>query len=203
MGPAPLSCPRCGGAAQPSPGPQRCAACGGAFALYVGAALDPSVPVPAPNPHAPIVKVRSAGLATHRFGVIEPLGVAEGELDPIVATMQMDKAGVAWGDVCSISVWRAPDWVELVAALLVPVPLGLLLLVLAVTVGPGFAFGGLPFALLGAFMVYRAVVRQRHYARVVGRYRTVTIRFDRPGWRRELFHNELLRRAGLPPAPIP
>jgi hypothetical protein len=52
-------------------------------------------------------------------------------------------------------------------------------------------------------MFHRALGRRKHFARIVGRYGLITIRFDRPGWRRLRFHSELLRRAGIRDAPIP
>lgn len=105
--------------------------------------------------------------------------------------------------VSSIAVWRQLDVFELVIALLVPIPLALLGWVLTITAGIGALFLAVPFTALGAFMIYRAVVRQKHFVRVVGRWGGIRIRFDRPGWKRERFHAELLRRAGLPQAPIP
>ncbi|MCA9589746.1 MAG: hypothetical protein KC657_30795 [Myxococcales bacterium] len=202
FGPSPFTCPRCDAPSAPSRDVQTCARCGGAFTLHAGAAHDASIVVPPPNALVPIVKVRSAGLATHHFGVIEPLGVAEGELDPIIASVAMDKSGVAWGDVVSIAVWRKPDWVELVVAILLAAPFALGFLVGSFAL-PVLFVVSVPLTLLTAWMIHRAVKVQRNYARIVGRYRTITIRFDRPGRRRRLFHSELLRRAGLPDAPIP
>lgn len=72
-----------------------------------------------------------------------------------------------------------------------------------ISAGVGFLALALPFTLLAAFMIHRAVVRQKNFARICGRYGHVTIRFDRPGWRRRRFHGELLRRAGLRDSPIP
>jgi hypothetical protein len=200
--PSPFSCPRCDAPSTPSRAVQTCARCGGAFTLHAGAAHDPSIVLPPPNAIVPIVKVRSAGLATHHFGVIEPLGVAEGELDPIIASVALDKSGVAWGDVVSIAVWRKPDWVELAVAIVLAAPFSLGLLAGSFAL-PGLLVVSLPLTLLTGWMIYRALKIQKNYARIVGRYRTITIRFDRPGRRRRLFHGELLRRAGLPDAPIP
>lgn len=198
-----MSCPRCGHAATPAAGPQTCSSCRGTFALHPGAASDPSVVPPPPHPSLETIRVRSAGAFTYRFGAVEPLGVAEGTLDPVIAVGEMDRNGVAWPDVVSIAVWRKPDWVELVIAILVPIPLALLGWVLVFAASAGFLFLALPFTLVGAFMVHRAMLRKKHFARVVGRWGPIEIRFDRPGWRRQRFHSELLRRAGLRDSPIP
>lgn len=146
--------------------------------------------------------MKSASVMTYRYGVLESLGVAEGQTDPVTGFIPMDKAGVAYPDVVSLAVWRKPDWVALVVALLVPVPFTLVMAVAAFST-PGFLFAALPFALLSAWMIYLAIGFQRSYVRVVGRYRTLEIRFDRPLLRRRKFHDELLRRCGLPPAAIP
>lgn len=198
----PFMCPRCHAPASASPAPQVCTACRGKFALYPGAASDPSVVPPPPTNDRP-VKVRSAGVFSYRFGLVEAFGVAEGELDPVVAMLPTNKNGVAWPDILSIAVWRVPDWVELVVATLVPVPLAVLFLALSFGQSPGFLVLAVPFSLLGGFMLHRALKRRRHFLRVVGRYGVVTLRFDRPGWRRARFHREVLRRAGLRDAAIP
>lgn len=93
--------------------------------------------------------------------------------------------------------------VELVIAILIPAPLALLFWTTVFTAGAGFLALALPFTALAAFMIHRAAFRKRHFARVVGRWGAIEIRFDRPGWKRKQFHSELLRRAGLRDAPIP
>lgn len=146
--------------------------------------------------------MKSAGVMTYRFGVLESLGVSEGQTDPVTGFIPMDKSGVAYGDIVSIAVWRKPDWVAFVIALLVPVPIALLSLVGALET-PFFAVTALLFGSLGGWMIYLAMFFQRAYARVIGRYRTIEIRFDRPIWKRTRFHDELLRRAGIGPRPLP
>jgi hypothetical protein len=200
---ATMSCPRCGYPATPGAGPQTCQTCRGTFALYPGAASDPSVVPPPPHPALEIIKVRSAGAFQYRFGAVEPLGVAEGTLDPVIAVGEMDRNGIAWPDVASIAIWRKPDYVELGVAIFIPLPLALLFWFMVFAASAGFLILALPFTALGAFMVYRAMFRKKHFARIVGRYGMIEIRFDRPGWRRQRFHAELLRRAGLRDAPIP
>lgn len=187
----------------PAAGAQTCQTCRKAFALYPGAATDGRVVPPPPHPALEIIKVRSAGGFTYRFGVVEPLGVAEGTLDPVIAVGELDRNGIAWPDIVSIAVWRKLDIVEIVIAILIPLPLALLGWGLTIGVGAGALFLALPFTALTAFMVYRAAFRKKHFVRVVGRWGPITIRFDRPGWKTKRFHAELLRRAGLPDAPIP
>jgi hypothetical protein len=199
-----MSCPRCGAETAPARAPQRCAACGGAFALYPGYASDPSVVPPPPDQRRPRVEVKAAGVFQYRLGVVEHIGVSEGATDPITGLIPVEQSGVMYPDIVSIAVWRKPDWMELVIALLVPVPITLSLLAVAIlNESIGAAIPAALFALLSALMIRRAMSTQRHFVRVVGRYRVITVRFDRPGWRRRRFHDELLARAGLPPAPIP
>jgi hypothetical protein len=198
-----MSCPRCGYPATPAAGPQTCQTCRGDFALYPGAASDPSVVPPPAHPALESIRVRSAGVATYRFGVVDPLGVSEGALDPVIAVGEIERSGIAWQDIMSIAVWRKLDIVELVIAILIPAPLALLFWLTVFTSSAGFLVLALPFTALAAFMIHRAVGRKKHFVRVAGRWGVIEIRFDRPGWKRKRFHSELLRRAGLRDAPIP
>jgi hypothetical protein len=198
-----MTCPLCGYPASPAAGPQTCRTCRGSFALYPGAASDPSVVPPPPHPALESIRVRSAGAVTYRFGVVDPLGVSEGTLDPVIAVGEIERNGIAWNDIVSIAVWRKLDVVELVIAIFIPVPLALLGWFLVVSSGAGALFLALPFSALAAFMIHRAVGRKKHFVRIVGRWGPIQIRFDRPGWKRKRFHAELLRRAGLRDAPIP
>lgn len=198
-----MTCPHCGYPTTPSGAPQTCTTCRKVFALYPGAATDPSVVPPPPNPALDIIQVRSAGAATYSFGAVEPYGVAQGTLDPVIAVGEVSRNGIGWGEIASIAVWRKLDIVELFIAILIPVPLALLFWFLTFATGAGFLAGALPFSALAAFMIYRAVGRKKHFVRVVGRWGAIEIRFDRPGWKRKRFHSELLRRAGLRDAPIP
>lgn len=146
--------------------------------------------------------MKAAGLVSYRLGIVEAEGVAAGDTDPVLGMIPMDKSGVAHGDILTISVWRKIDVLALVVALLVPVPLALLGLAATLESVAGL-FLLVPFGTLGAWMLYRALGIRRNFVRVVGRYRAIEIRFDKPSWRRRKFHDELLRRAGLPPAEIP
>ncbi len=201
--PESLTCPRCGAGATPSPTVQTCGLCKGAFTLRAGALLDPTTPPPPVDPRLPRVVVKSAGIVLMRQGVLAAEGVLEGTLDPFVALIPMDQAGIRYGDIVSVAVWRKIDVLRLVVALVIPVPLTLLLLYAAVASAAAFLIGALPFALISAYMLYRSLGLQAHMMRVAGSTRVLTIRFDSPLWRRRQFHDELLRRAGISSAPIP
>jgi hypothetical protein len=199
---AAFGCPRCQRPGTPAPGPQICAGCGKPYALHAGAALDPNVVPPPPDPTAERVKVRSAAVVTYRLGVVDVLGVSEGMADPVTGLIPIDEAGVAYTDIFTVTVWRKIDIVELVVASLIPLPLTLLFLWGAFS-APGFLVGALLFGAIGGWMLYRALGARANHVRVVGRYRTIKVRFDRPIRRRQRFHAELLRRAGIAPSAIP
>ena len=74
---------------------------------------------------------------------------------------------------------------------------------LGISQSPVFLIFGLPLLLGTGWMFYRAIMIKAHMTRIVGGARTIEIRFDAPIWRRKKFHDELLRRAGISPAPIP
>lgn len=192
------SCPRC---LFPSPafGLQVCRSCGRPFSLYAGACADPSI---VPAPAGPKVEVKTPATFTLRYGVLDERGVAEGMLDPVIGMLPVDSQGVAWGDIVSIAVWRTISWIDLVFAVLIPMPLGALFLALALE-APGALAGAAVFGAITAFLLYRAVVVQACRARVIGRYRTIVVRFDRPLRRRQTFHDELVRRAGQTPLALP
>ncbi|HEY8038694.1 MAG TPA: hypothetical protein VIF15_02835, partial [Polyangiaceae bacterium] len=106
-------------------------------------------------------------------------------------------------DVITIAVWRKVDVVRLVVALVIPLPVTILLVVGAVTAWLGLLVPAAFFAAIVAYMLYRALGLRAHHLRVAGVWRTITIRFDSPMWRRRRFHDELLRRAGIAPSAIP
>jgi hypothetical protein len=201
--PVAFACPRCSAPASPSNAAQPCARCRGLFVLRAGARLDPSAVPPPFDPRLPRIIVKSAGIVLLKRGMVAPEGVSEGTLDPITGMIPMDQAGVLYPDIFTICVWRKIDVVRLVFALVIPVPISLYLLVMAVAVHPAFAIGAAPFVLSSAYMLYRAVGLKANMVRVAGGSRMITIRFDSPMWRRRRFHDELLRRAGLSPSQIP
>lgn len=120
-----FSCPHCQYPASPARAAQTCSACRTTFALYAGAATDPSVVPPAPTPATQAIKgplgerlhasVRDRGSARRRGG----------RARPVVARLALDKNGVAWHDVVSVTVWRRPDFVELAVAIIIPTPIAL------------------------------------------------------------------------------
>jgi hypothetical protein len=197
-----MTCPRCQAPAQPSPAVQACGSCGKTFTLRAGRLLDPSVVPPQPDPRAPNVRVKSAGVVLYKMGEVSAFGVSEGVLDPVTGLIPMDQSGVAYPDIYSVAVWRKPDIVRLVVTLLITLPLTALFAV-ATFSSVGFLILAVPFAALLAYGLWGALGRKVNMVRVVGAYRTVTVRFDGPWWRRRRFHDELLRRAGISPSPIP
>ena len=201
--PAALTCPRCDAPAQPAADVQRCSRCGGAFTLRAGALLDPAVRPPPVDPRAPRLKSRSAGALAYRIAAVEAQGVVEGMCDPVTGAIPLDTEGVAWGDIFTVAVWRKPDIKQLVLAILFPIPITLLCLWGVIASTPWLLLGAVPFGLVAALMLYHALGAQTHRARVAGRFRTITVRFDRPLRRRRRFHDELLRRAGIAPGAIP
>ena len=200
-----LSCPRCKAPASPSSAVQRCARCGGAFTLHVGWALDPSTPLPPYDRALPSIRVKSSVQMVLQTGVVAAEGVMLGELDPVIGLVATNETGVMFPDVGSVAVHRTIDFVSLVVAVLVPLPIAgsLVSIGLQPDAPYGFLVVAALFALLAAWMIYRAAFIRKHWVRVVGRYRTIAIRFDTPLRRRRAFHAELLRRAGIAPAPIP
>jgi len=154
--------------------------------------MDPTL---VPSPSGPKIQVKSPGAFLMRYGVIDERGVAEGALDPVVAMVPVDTSGVAWHDIVSIAFWRSVAWTDLVVALIVPLPIAFGLGWLA-TKAAGAAIPALFFAFLGGLLLWRALGVKKCQARVIGRYRTIVVRFDRPFYRRQQFHDELARRAG-------
>ncbi len=198
-----LGCPKCGMSAQGATGIIACAACGLSFALHPGARLDGRV-VPVPfDPRAERVKVTSNGIVLRKMGLVAPEGVSEGTLDPVTGYIPIDQNGVYFGDIFTVAIWRKVDVLRLVTVAILPFPLALLFVSLGITQSPAFLAFGAPFVLGTAWMIYRAFKIKVHMARIVGGARTIEVRFDAPLWRRKKFHDELLRRAGIAPAPIP
>lgn len=161
--------------------------------------LDPSL---VPSPGGEKLQVKSPGVFLMRYGVLDERGVAEGALDPVIGMVPVDTSGVAWHDIVSIAFWRSIAWTDLIVAFLIPLPIAFGLGWLA-TNATGAAIPAALFALLGGVLLWRALVVKKCQARVVGRYRTIVVRFDRPFWRRHRFHDELARRAGISAGPMP
>ncbi len=179
---------------------QKCTSCQREVVLRAGAVLDQSV-VPVPlDPTAPKIVVRSAGLVLLKQGVVSFEGVTHGHLDPVTGFIPLDQAGVRYSEILSVAVWRNLDWVRLVIALLFIAPLTLITVVGSFSIH-GLVVLALPFVAFQSYLVYKIVIVRRHWVRVVGTYRTLTIQFDTPLRRRRKFIDELFRRAGLGPRP--
>lgn len=205
-GPDPLTCPGCGDFATPKAGAQVCPRCQRRFTLTAGPALDPAAVPRAPNPMTTQLFVRWSIVVTYRVGRLDPLGITSGTLDPVAGIASLDEVAIGFQDVCSIAVWRRVAWTEVVAGCLVPLPVALFFLYCAVSVAakaPGGAavlgLLGLLFGVLAAFMLRRGLVVGRRYARVVGRWRELTVRFEK----NPSFYDELFRRCGLAAPPVP
>ncbi len=203
-----FDCPSC---AVPAPalGTNVCGKCGLRYAVYPGYAADPSVVPPPPQGNVERLRVKAPGMLMMRFAALEPMGVADGDLDPLIAQAELGKNGVAYPDVVSLTLWRKRDYVDVAVGALIPLPLGFALSLAALTsvqshqTTPALVLGvAAAFFLSGAaFLMHRGLLVQKHLARVVGRYRVLQLRFDRGP--RERFRNELLRRIGLPPSDMP
>ncbi len=198
-----LGCPKCGIGAQAATGILTCTGCGLVYALHAGARADSRV-VPVPfDQRAERVKAVSNGIVLRKMALVAPEGVSEGTLDPVTGYIPIEQNGVYFGDIFTIAVWRKVDVLKLVATAILPFPLALLFVSLGITQHPVFLAFGAPFVLGTAWMTYRAFKIKVHMARVVGSTRTIEVRFDAPIWRRKKFHDEMLRRAGIAPSPIP
>lgn len=200
--PQALQCPRCGAGATPADGVQRCA-CRQRFVLRAGAFLDRSVVPPAPDPAAETVVVKSSATLRH-YGRLDPDAVAEGTLDPVFARLPMTTTKLSYRAIYTIAVWKQTAWRSLLAILLVPAPFTWALFALWRSApGPGLLGLALAMAALTLGSLGSVLFIPSHYVRVVGAKDTLVIRFDRPLFRRQKFHDELLRRAGVSPSPLP
>jgi hypothetical protein len=199
-----MTCPRCGAQAAFARGPQRCGACNKPFALHAGRLSDSHVLPPPFDPNAKSIRVKSAGLVLLKMGEVTAHGVAEGTLDPVTGMLPMEQAGVLFGDIKSIAVWRKVDVVRVIAALIAPAPIALALLAGAVAGAPWPVLViGLVFAAITAALLRRAIVVGANMMRVAGAYRTIVVRFDTMWNDPKRFHDEVLRRAGIPESPLP
>lgn len=159
--------------------------------------MDASVVPPPFDPTLPVVRVKWASTFTYKFGELQPHGVGTGDNDPILGMIAMDSSGVLFPDIVYVAFWRKLGWLEAVLATFTLLPITLALSAATIR-SPAVSLATLPFAALTAWVYYQAFVIRHQWVRVVGRYRTIEIRFDRPLWRRKRFYAELLRRTGLP-----
>jgi len=186
--------------------PQSCARCSKRFTLSAGPALDGSVIAPMPHPHAFPINLKWSILVTYRFAVLEPMGVTSGTLDPVVAVAPIEQTSVGYPDVVSIAVWKKLAIPDLIAGLLVPLPIALLCAWGAIaSVTHSVGFGAFMFLLTAGFglltwvLFRRGFVVGRRQARIVGRWASFTVPFEKV----PAFHSELFRRCGIPAPPIP
>jgi hypothetical protein len=186
--------------------PQACGRCAKRFTLSAGAALEGSIMPPPPHPAAFRINLKWSILVTYRFATLEPAGVTSGTLDPVVGMAAIDSAGVAYADVVSIAVWRRLAWPELICGFLMPLPIALWAAYgAAVTVTKSAGFAGFCllmaalFGLLTFWLLRRGFVIGRRRARIVGRWASFTVPFDKS----PAFYEELFRRSGIVAPPIP
>ena len=204
---SPVSCPWCNVATSPSAAAQTCVACKRQFTLSAGPALDANVIAPPPDLRAMKISIRWSAVVTYNFATLDVGGVTSGMLDPVIAVAPIDQVGIAFPDVVSIAVWRKIGWSNLIVGILVPLPIGLLMTVLGASIvlkapGAGAIVGliGLAFLGLAALMIRRGVIVGRRQARVVGRAgQRFVVQFDKS----PAFYDQLFRRCGLTPPPIP
>ena len=198
----PFSCPRCKAAASAAVGIQTCGGCGQTFVLRAGVRVDPNVRVPPIDPTQKQIKTTSAGMFVRSANIVAPAGVMQGTLDPVTGMIPMDTSGVAYNDLVSIAVWRQLDVVRLVLLVIICGPLALGLALGTIAFLPA-AIATVPLLALIVLGFYQTIVIRKNLARIVGSTRILVVQFDAPMWRRQRFHDEMLRRAGLSPTPIP
>jgi hypothetical protein len=198
-----LICPKCNAGAMPNQQTQRCPKCGLEFLLLAGAALDPTITPAQFDPNALRIKVKSAGIALMTTSTLDPLGLTSGEMDPVTGMIPISQSGIAYPNVATLAVWRRIDIKEIFVACILPIPIAIGLTLVGVISAPGMLPFALLFMLISAFMLYRGFGRRANFVRVCGSGRSLRVRFDRPGWRRQKFYAELMRRCGLPFIEIP
>ncbi len=204
---SPVACPRCNAAAVPRELVQQCAGCGRSFTLSAGPAMDSSVLPPHWQLAGPNINLKWSVVVTYRYAALDPGGVTYGTLDPVVGVAPIEQRGIPFGDVLTLTVWRDTGWVEPIIGILVPIPIAAFFVyttVLAAIKGSGggviiLALLAIAFGLAGAFMVYRGVKIGKRFARIAGRWTTFTVPFGQ----NTKFHEQLFRRCGLTPPPIP
>jgi len=199
---SPIGCPHCTAAASPALAPQPCRACGKVFSLHAGYAMDASIVPPPPDLQLPVLRAKWAETFVYKYSDLQPYGIASGTKDPVIAVVSIDEAGIMFPDVVAMVFWRKPVWVQMVACTLLMLPFTIFFVAIALG-SAAFAPVAAAFTALTVYVYYRALVIRAHWVRVIGRYRTFDVRYDRPFWRRQRFHDELLRRAGHPAAPMP
>jgi len=204
-----LTCPWCKAPASPAPAAQACSSCRRRFTLSAGPALDGALALPN-HPGAPKIMVRWSAVVTYQFATLDAGGVTSGTLDPVVAMAPLSQSGIAYPDIVSIAVWRSIGWLDIIAAVLLPLPFALFCAFLAIALATAPRGGGgmgaivaaafaVVFGLATWFLLRRGAIIGRRQIRIVGRASSFTIPFKTS----PAFHGELLRRCGLPALPVP
>jgi hypothetical protein len=190
-------CPFCNARVEPREAAQTCSACGKKFLMRFGAALDPRVVPPPVDPALPTIQVKWATAVTYEIAKLYPYGVSTGMADPIAGMVALNESGVNFTDIGTLTFYRKP---EIARAVVIG---GVNLAIVVVLAMAEYYLAALVFAVPLVFFGYFWLVVRSHFARVVGRYHTMVIRFDEPMWTRARFYSELQRRAGLAPMPMP
>jgi hypothetical protein len=198
----PFSCPFCSAQAPARAAAQICKGCGRPFVLRAGARVDASVQPPPIDPSLRRIKCKAAGFIVATASIVAPEGVQHGTLDPVTGHIPMDTSGVLYSDIVSVAVYRKLDVLRLVLLCLVGPPVVLGMVGATVSV-PAAAIVALPLVALLGLAFYSCLAVRRNYARIIGTMNTITVQFHSPLWRRQRFHDELLRRAGISPSAIP
>lgn len=201
---AALTCPWCNAKASPNAEPQSCAGCGRRFLLRTGAALDASATPPQAIPGR--LRIKWASVVTYCFAELEPMGIASGTLDPVVALAALDKTEIAYGDVISIALWRTKAWMQGIVGVLIAVPIALGCAVATVSTvstsaGAAVTLGlfTIVFGATAARLIRHGLIIGRRRARIVGRWRSMIVQFDANAF----FCEQLFQRCGLPPPTVP
>jgi hypothetical protein len=191
----------------PRPTVQSCPACRRSFTLSAGPALDPSVVPPPVHQAGYGLRLKWSILVTYRFASLEAGGIMYGTFDPVVGIAPIEQTGIAYSDVVSIGITRKPAWAEVIAGILVPAPIAffagwaaIAIVMHKVEVAAAiFAAIALGFGVLAAWMIRRGFVIGRRSARIVGRWASFTVPFEKS----PAFYPELFRRCGLEAPPMP
>jgi hypothetical protein len=156
---------------------------------------------PVPDATFEPIKVKSAGVFQYHQGVADHQGITHGDLDPLIAQVQIDGRTVPYPHIVGIALWRQVAWTPLVLTVIILLPLTLFSIVLCFSWLGAIALV-LLFGAMAAWGLYSALVIRKCLMRVSGLYGRIDIRFDRPFWRRETFLREALRRTGINPQAV-
>jgi hypothetical protein len=200
--PEATACPRCRAPTAFGPSVQTCSRCRRRFAMHAGPLQDATLTAPTPDPQDKRVKVRSAGMLLYHAGILEPDSIQEGTLDPVIGRLPVNSTAIAYRHVYSVAFWRSISKADAVANAFAWAVTAVC--VVGATSEPAVLFFAVPFGLLTLWWTSRTYFTRRWHARVIGlKGTTIAVRFDKPWWNRRRFHDELMRRCGMPRAPMP